>query len=123
VRPPIRKEEVHDYLRDCFARESPPRVSELAERIQTSRVTLNRQMKRLFGVSASAYLKAEQLGQAKKLLRRTNLSTTRVAYAGAFGTRRTFYRAFRRNCQVSPAEFRRNQRRRDQSERLHRAHG
>jgi AraC-like DNA-binding protein len=40
------------------------------------------------------------------MLRGTSLSTTAVAYRSGFGTRRTFYRAFRTHTTLTPAQFR-----------------
>ncbi len=59
-------------------------------------------------MSLSAYLKRCQLVHAKRLLASSRLSTTRIGYLSGFGTRRTFYRAFRRETGMSPDQFRRS---------------
>jgi AraC-like DNA-binding protein len=92
---------------DCFARESPPRVGELAGQLGISRVTLNQLFRRVAGVSTSDYIKYLQVQRAKRLLVRTRLSTTAIGYIAAFGTRRTFHRAFRRHTGMTPAQYRR----------------
>jgi AraC-like DNA-binding protein len=95
------------YLRRCFAREETPRVSELAALLGLSREKLSRDFASQYGASLSAYLKRCQLVHAKRLLASSRLSTTRIGYLSGFGTRRTFYRAFRRETGMSPDQFRR----------------
>jgi transcriptional regulator GlxA family with amidase domain len=43
---------------------------------------------------------------AQQLLDSTTLSTTEIAYCAGFGTRRTFFRVFRRITGMTPAQFR-----------------
>lgn len=94
------------YLRECFRRESPPRASELADRLHVSRTWLNKQFAARHGMTVNTFLKQEQLACAKHLLATTNLSITAVAYRAAFGTRRSRHRAFVRETGVTPAEYR-----------------
>jgi AraC-like DNA-binding protein len=108
----IEENEIHPYIDDCMSRQSPPRVSELAERLGLSRVTVNKAIKATFGIAASRYLKAQQLERAKTLLAETTVTTTRAAYVLAFGTRRTFYRRFHAAYRMTPTEFRRRERQR-----------
>lgn len=99
---------VEEYLDRCFATEEPPRVTELAAVLGISRETLSRDFAASYRVPLSAYLKQRQLAHAQALLSQSDLSTTRIAYLCGFGTRRTFYRAFRRGTEMSPDEYRRN---------------
>ena len=99
---------VEEYLDRCFSTEEPPRVSELAAVLGVSREALSRDFATVYGMSLSAYLKQRQLAHAKALLMKSDLSTTRIAYLCGFGTRRTFYRAFRRGTSMTPDEYRRN---------------
>ena len=101
------REAVEQYLDRCFATEEPPRVSELAAVLGISREKLSRAFAADYRVPLSAYLKQRQLVHAKRLLAESDLSTTRIAYLCGFGTRRTFYRAFRRGAAMSPDQFRR----------------
>jgi AraC-like DNA-binding protein len=98
---------VEEYLDRCFSTEEPPRVSELAALLGISRETLSRDFAGEYGLPLSAYLKQRQVDHAKRLLTRSELSTTRIAYLCGFGTRRTFYRSFRRATATTPDEYRR----------------
>ena len=103
--PELRKA-VDDYLDRCFASEATPRVSELAAFLGIPRETLSRDFASAYGISLSGYLKRRQLARAQRLLVTSRLSTTRIAYLAGFGTRRTFYRAFRRDMGISPDQYR-----------------
>jgi AraC-like DNA-binding protein len=98
---------VEEYLDRCFSTEEPPRVSELATVLGISRETLSRDFAASYGTPLSAYLKQRQIAHAKRLLSASDLSTTQIAYLCGFGTRRTFYRSFRRVTSLTPDEFRR----------------
>jgi AraC-like DNA-binding protein len=98
---------IDHYLRRCFSLEETPRVSELAALLGMTRETLSRAFAAEHGLSLSAYLKQQQLSHAEELLESSVLSTTRIAYLSGFGTRRTFYRAFRRDTGMSPDQYRR----------------
>lgn len=98
---------VDEYLRRCFSDEETPRVSELATLLGMTRERLSRDFAAAYGVALSAYLKRRQVRHAQRLLAGSDLSTTRIGYLCGFGTRRTFYRAFRRNTGLSPDQYRR----------------
>jgi AraC family transcriptional regulator of adaptative response / methylphosphotriester-DNA alkyltransferase methyltransferase len=100
---------VDQYLRRCFTDEQTPRVSELAALLGVTRERLSRDFAAAYGVVLSAYLKRRQIRHAQRLLTVSHLSTTRIGYLCGFGTRRTFYRAFRRNTGFSPDQYRRAQ--------------
>lgn len=92
---PELRETVDQYLHRCFSAEEAPRVSELAGIVGTSRERLSREFAATYGIPLSAYLKQRQLENAQHLLASSALSATRIGYLSGFGTRRTFYRAFR----------------------------
>ena len=100
---------VDQYLHRCFSDEETPRVSELATVLGMTRERLSRDFAAAYGVALSAYLKRRQIRHAQRLLAVSDLSTTRIGYLCGFGTRRTFYRAFRRNTGLSPEQYRRAQ--------------
>src|ERR1043166_6665171 len=97
---------VRAYVHNCVSRESPPRVQELADCLGISRMTLTRWFRDTLQMTPAAFLRMECVSRAASLLDRTSLSTTAIAYRTAFGTRRTFYRAFRRHTAMTPAQFR-----------------
>jgi AraC-like DNA-binding protein len=94
------------YLAACFQRQTPPRASELAAALGVSAHRLTRAFQQLLQTTPSAYLKRAQLALAKLLLRTTAFSMNEVAYAAAFGTRMSFFRAFRRATGMTPAQYR-----------------
>ena len=106
---PDLRHSVDRYLRRCFSEEETPRVSELAALLGMTRERLSRDFAAAYGVALSAYLKRRQIRHAQRLLAASDLSTTRIGYLCGFGTRRTFYRAFRRNTGLSPDQYRRAQ--------------
>ena len=105
---PELRETVDEYLLRCFSAEETPRVTELAEIVGTSRERLTREFAAAYGMPLSVYLKQRQLENAQHLLASSDLSTARIGYQCGFGTRRTFYRAFRRGTGMSPDQYRRN---------------
>jgi transcriptional regulator GlxA family with amidase domain len=100
----VSKFAVARYVRDCLHREDVPRVSELAALYGLTPEYLSRVFRRNFGVRVSDFIKMLQVRAAQRLLRRTDLNTTRIAYRCGFGTRRTFFRTYRRVAGRSPAE-------------------
>jgi AraC-like DNA-binding protein len=97
---------IETYLDSCFARETPPRVSELARLLGVARERLVETFREHVGMTPIAYLRERQVAAAKQLLRRTAIPITRVGYITGFGTRRTFFRVFSRLASVTPAQFR-----------------
>lgn len=94
------------YLTGCFERESAPHVNELAMSLGIERAAFSRRFQAETGVAASCYLKHAQIVRAMELLRTTALPTNAVAYAAAFGSRITFFRAFKRLTGLSPHGYR-----------------
>jgi len=94
------------YLADCFARETPPHVNELATRCQLPTAAFSRGFLFAVGEQPGAYLKRGQVQHAAELLRTTNLTMNAVGYAAGFGTRMSFFRAFRRATGKTPQQYR-----------------
>lgn len=102
----IASDEVDAYLASCFERQSSPRVSELAHEEGASRCHLSRTFLLSAGLTLSAYLKNRQIERAKCLLAESDLSENEIAYMTGHGTRRTFFRSFRKATGVTPGMYR-----------------
>lgn len=102
-------EAIEGYLASCVARESPPRVSELARLLGMTRGKLVETFRLHVGTTPHAYLLKRKIETAKLLLKRTKGPIDKVGYVAGFGTRRTFFRAFRRAVGKTPTAFRRRQ--------------
>lgn len=98
------------YLAECFARRTAPHVNEFARQIGIAQRFLGRLFAAEAGMRIAPYFKNAQLERAKELLMGTDLPVTTIADAAAFGTRVTFFRAFKRATGVTPDEFRSHQR-------------
>ena len=107
----ISKLVVARYVRECLRREDVPRVSELAAIHGLTPEYVSRSFRDRFGVRISDYMKVIQVRAAQHLLRTTDLNTTRIAYQCGFGTRRSFFRTYRRLAGSSPAVDSRTERR------------
>lgn len=94
------------YLRECFRTPTVARVSELAASLGTNRTYLSRVVPKALGEPLGAALRRRQLAYAARLLRESQLSVAEVARAAAFGTARTFYRAFAPAFGMTPAAYR-----------------
>jgi AraC-like DNA-binding protein len=95
------------YLDDCHARRTAARATEFAKQLGVTREHLTRTALEATGTSLRDLLRARQLQRAEKLLRATSHSAARIGAACGFGTRTTFYRAFRAAFGVTPGEYRR----------------
>ena len=90
----------------CFANSDIDR-NELFIHLSTNRTTLSEAVKVVTGKTLMEYVRSIQLEEAKKLLE-TQPVLTIEAIAGecGFNTPRTFYRNFREQYNISPAEYR-----------------
>jgi AraC-like DNA-binding protein len=97
---------VQAYLKWCYLHQTAPRVQELAIFLAVSRATLHRMVRNLLRTTPSRLLKTAQREFAKVLIMTTNHNLTRIAYDSGFGTRTTFFRAFRTQEGISPGQLR-----------------
>ena len=94
------------YLNECFNAGTPPHVNEFAAECGLSPRSLGRIFMTEAGVSVARYFKDARLQRARDLLVSSDLSVTAIAHAAGFGTRITFFRAFKRATGVSPEQYR-----------------
>lgn len=94
------------YLRHCYREHTVARVSELAHYLGANRTYLSRVAPRVLGVPLGDALRKRQLAFAERLLLETPLRVAEVAAAAAFGTERTFFRAFQKYYGTTPRAYR-----------------
>ena len=94
------------YVTECFAKETTPRIGELAGRLGISRTRITRATKRRTGLTAMTHIHTLQVERAKNLID-AGMTLTRVAYAAGFGTRGTFFRVLKQVTGITPDCYRR----------------
>jgi transcriptional regulator GlxA family with amidase domain len=67
-----------------------------------------RAFRREIGVTPAAYVEAQRVEGARRLLETADRSVAEIAAACGFGRVETMHRAFRRAVRVSPAQYRRH---------------
>ena len=83
-------------------------IAEIAEKLETSRSTLEHLFQESLSVSPHRYFARLKLDTAKSLLLQTELSIQQIAEnVGALNSMQ-FCRSFKSECGLSPSEFRRN---------------
>lgn len=91
-------------------------LDHLAHTMSLSRNHLSQLINSAFGVTFYEWINQYRVEHAKKLLTNyasdSNTSTLDIAFASGFGSVSAFYRAFQQLAQMTPAKFRRDQRRR-----------
>lgn len=95
------------YLKNCFARQTPPRVGEIAMLLGITRSLLTKKFRARYGMDLSEYFKHQQIARAKHLLEFTELRIGTIAWLAAFSDDHTFRRAFRRYTGMTPSTYRR----------------
>jgi transcriptional regulator GlxA family with amidase domain len=83
-------------------------VSALAHRARMSPRNFARAFRREIGATPAAYVEAQRVEAARRLLETADLSVAEVATACGFGRVETMHRAFRRGVRVSPGQYRRH---------------
>jgi transcriptional regulator GlxA family with amidase domain len=83
-------------------------VSALARRARMSPRNFARVFRREVGRTPAAYIEAQRVETARRLLETSGRSVAEVADACGFGRTETMHRAFRRRLRVAPAQYRRH---------------
>lgn len=96
------------FVRDNYHR--PIQVADLAEQAGTSRRLLEQLFDRYLDVSPSKQIMSVRLDMAKQLLDRSVLSIADIAARCGFDSPEVMCRAFRRELDVSPSQYRRSRR-------------
>jgi len=96
------------YVQESFAKESSPQVTELAAQVGMNRSDFTKVFTYVVGEAPSAYLRRGQISCAKHLLTTTRMPMNAIAYRCGFGTRTTFFRAFKRETGMTPKQYRQN---------------
>jgi transcriptional regulator GlxA family with amidase domain len=96
----------HRYVEQCAHNETPPRVVEFAASLERSERSLRVAWREDVGGAPGAFLRLSQLSIVKSLLLGTTMDLTQIAYRTGFGTRRSLFRAFRREIGIAPAQWR-----------------
>jgi AraC-like DNA-binding protein len=86
--------------------ESPPSLPELARHVGLNEVKLKTGFRTLFGTSAFAYLRAERMELARRLLAQRGLSVTEVALRVGYANPSKFALAFRKHFGFPPSALR-----------------
>ncbi len=85
-------------------------VDEMAAHTATSRSSLNRRMKSLFGVTPADFIRESRLKRAAVLLAETDRSITDIALECGFADINYFGKCFKASRKVSPSAFRKEHR-------------
>jgi AraC-like DNA-binding protein len=86
--------------------EAPPSLPELARHVGLNEVKLKTGFRTLFGTSAFAYLRAERMELARRLLVQRGLSVTEVALRVGYANPSKFATAFRKHFGFPPSALR-----------------
>jgi AraC-like DNA-binding protein len=86
----------------------PPVLGELARQVGLNEYKLKRGFKELFGTTVFAYLTAERLELARRMLLDTDKSAAEIAAELGYATPQHFHAAFKKRFAVSPNSVRKN---------------
>lgn len=84
-------------------------LSLLADRFELSEAHVSRLIKASTGCPYSEYVETKRMKKAIELLNTTNMSINEISAALGYENQSTFFKAFKRSFQISPGNYRRNQ--------------
>lgn len=82
-------------------------LDSLCEQMCMSKYYFSHRFRQYYGLPPMQYITEKKLQKAKQLLRASNLKISAIAVECGFSTPEYFSKVFRRNCGVTPEEFRR----------------
>ena len=104
----LRNPRVHRALELIHANPQHPwSLDSLAERVNMSRATLNRQFKKTVGVPPMAYILNWRIIKAKHFLEHSSKSIDQISELVGFSTARTLTKSFLRHYGLTPSQLRR----------------
>ncbi|GGM18325.1 helix-turn-helix domain-containing protein [Deinococcus aerophilus] len=92
------------YIHEHHA--EPLQMADVAHRTQMSLVTLERQIKRVYGVTPNQLLMRAQVEAATRLLQTTDLPVARIAVECGYFDHRAFSQIFKSAVGMTPRQFR-----------------
>ncbi|XIA67726.1 helix-turn-helix transcriptional regulator [Bradyrhizobium sp. TZ2] len=104
----LRLQAVGDLIRSDLRH--PWTIEELARHAGLGRRTFNAQFQRMYGVSASDYLRKSRLASAREALLHQGLSVTEAAYSVGYANSANFSTAFRKHFGYVPSRCHRDKR-------------
>lgn len=98
---------IGDYLNSHL--DQPVQVADLAQHVSLSESHLRSRFRQQFGMSLGRYIRRTKIARASQLLDVTDLTVSEVAQSCGFESIYSFSRAFRRQVDVSPRQYRMRQ--------------
>ena len=81
-------------------------LEQIAVKLNTSKYYLSRIFNHQLNTSFNSYINNQRIQMAQYLLAGTNQSITEISFQVGFESMRTFYRAFKEICRITPSEYR-----------------
>lgn len=81
-------------------------LEQIAAKLKTSKFYLSRIFNHQLNTSFNLYLNNQRIQLAQNLLVSTDLSITEISFRSGFESMRTFYRAFKSICHLTPTRYR-----------------
>ena len=95
---------IRDHIYDVL------KTGEIADALFVSRSYLSQRFRDETGLTLTAYIRRQKVTEAKRLIRRTDLSLVRIADQLAFSSQSYFTKVFREETGMTPKEFRESER-------------
>lgn len=98
---------VVSLLEEIRHRYTSVNLSEFAASHHVSAAYLSQTVRKATGLTPTQHLQRQRIGQAKRLLRESDLSVTEICYAVGYSNTSHFYQLFTQQCGMNPTEYRR----------------